>query len=350
MLDPLELLSRSIAPLPKTASTSSPSASLIAAANPISLTRTLTVTNVAPTARLGSAIAPNGSATVSFSNASDASSVDTAAGFRYAYDFDNDGDFEVGDGTYANSVSTASITVPSRFSGASGSQVRGRILDQDGGFTDYITPIGPNPVAPGRTGVATPDIRFVRQARSVIANGTNRNDRLQGNRFNDRLSGKAGNDRLLGSGGDNWLSGGGGNDTLIGGNNRDLLRGGGGNDRLLGNGGNDILVGGAGNDTLQGGGGNDRFVFAALNDGVDTIVDFERAQDGIDLRSILAGSQFSGSSRFVKYQQYVQLVQVGSNTEVRIDTDGSGSGRTFVPIARLQNIAATSLSSTDFVV
>jgi Ca2+-binding RTX toxin-like protein len=318
---------------------------------PVTLTRTLTVTNVAPTASLSSAIAPNGTTTISFSNAADASSVDTAAGFRYAYDLDNDGEFEVGDGTYANSVSTASVIVFNRSNtGAGANRVRGRILDQDGGFTDYIITIDRNPAPTGQMGTSTPDIRFVRQSKSIVANGTKRNDRLGGNRFNDRLGGKAGNDRLLGSGGNNWLDGGAGNDTLVGGRNRDLLRGGAGRDRLLGNGGDDILIGGAGNDTLIGGGGSDRFVFIALSEGVDAIQGFEVSQDTIDLRSILARPEFSAPSSFDKYQQYVQLVQVGANTEVRIDADGSGQGTNFVALARFENLAASLLGSTNFVI
>ena len=43
-------------------------------------------------------------ATVSFSGAADVSPADTAAGFRYAYDFNDDGTFDLGDGTYAGSV------------------------------------------------------------------------------------------------------------------------------------------------------------------------------------------------------------------------------------------------------
>jgi Ca2+-binding RTX toxin-like protein len=154
----------------------------------------------------------------------------------------------------------------------------------------------------------------------------------------------------VGRRGNDWLDGGAGNDNLVGGGSRDLLRGGKGSDRILGNAGDDILVGGAGKDTLNGGGGKDMFVFNALAEGVDEIQSFEASQDVIDLRTIFTRSEFSGMSGFNKYQQYVQLVQVGANTEVRIDADGSRQGKDFAALASFQNLTMTSLSSTNFVI
>ena len=62
---------------------------------------------------------------------------DTAAGFRYTYDFDNDGTFEI-DAAAAADVGRRCRpptwpTAPERVT------VRGRIIDKDGGFTDYTT-------------------------------------------------------------------------------------------------------------------------------------------------------------------------------------------------------------------
>ncbi len=81
------------------------------------------------------------SATVSFSNQFDPSSVDTAAGFRYAYDFDNDGTFDVGDGSYGGSVMADSQMVsPALLAEGPGSQtVRAWIIDKNGGHTEYFT-------------------------------------------------------------------------------------------------------------------------------------------------------------------------------------------------------------------
>jgi hypothetical protein len=88
---------------------------------------------------------------VSFSDQSDPSTADTAAGFTYSYDFDNDGTFEV-----TNSAS-ASAVVPGTFLAENpGGTVRGRISDKDGGFTDYTTVIPVNNVAPAVGAITAP--------------------------------------------------------------------------------------------------------------------------------------------------------------------------------------------------
>jgi hypothetical protein len=88
---------------------------------------------------------------VSFSSQFDPSTVDTSAGFRYAFDFDNDGTFDSGDGTYSGSgTSPRRPWFPASFlaDGAGTRTVKGRILDKDGGYTDYWTTITINNVAP----------------------------------------------------------------------------------------------------------------------------------------------------------------------------------------------------------
>jgi PKD repeat protein len=102
------------------------------------------VENVAPTATLSNngPISAGSSAEVFFNGPFDPGTLDTAAGFHYAYDFDNDGTFDVGDGTYAGSVTNDTQTVPAAFLGDGTTHtVRARILDKDGGFSDYTTQI-----------------------------------------------------------------------------------------------------------------------------------------------------------------------------------------------------------------
>jgi Ca2+-binding RTX toxin-like protein len=61
------------------------------------------------------------------------------------------------------------------------------------------------------------------------------------------------------------------------------LLGEGGDDYLIGGNGNDTLVGGAGNDIVSGGAGADHFRYEALSEGGDHILDFNVAEDTIDV-------------------------------------------------------------------
>jgi hypothetical protein len=126
--------------------------------------------------------------------------------------------------------------------------------------------------------------------------------------------------------------------------------GGDGNDELLGGNNDDILIGGNGADTLVGGAGRDLFGYGSLSEGQDTIVDFSFSEDLIDLRSLFSQPQFAGATPYARYLNDVQLLQIGSNTEVQIDADGNGAGNTFVTLTTLTNVAASTLSSCNFVI
>ena len=98
-------------------------------------TRLVAVANVAPTA----AFAANGpvtygnAATVAFANATDPSSVDTTAGFRYSYSLD------------PNSFPAPDTGASAAFNFAAGSYtVYGRVYDKDGGYTQYGTAVTVN--------------------------------------------------------------------------------------------------------------------------------------------------------------------------------------------------------------
>src|SRR5262249_41607030 len=95
---------------------------------------TIMVTNVAPSATLATTGVVNELApvTVTFSNVTDPSSADTAAGFRYS--------FATSPTTgLATSYATASPAPSAQFTFAdSGTYtVLGRVFDKDGGFRDY---------------------------------------------------------------------------------------------------------------------------------------------------------------------------------------------------------------------
>lgn len=108
----------------------------------------------------------------------------------------------------------------------------------------------------------------------------------RGNRLNNVISGNDGSNSLLG-----WA----GRDKLLGGNGDDTLEGGAGNDRL---------TGGTGKDRLSGGSGADVFIYKNVVDTGkisatrDTITDFARGIDDIDLQAIDANSTRTGNQSF----------------------------------------------------
>lgn len=95
-----------------------------------------------------------------------------------------------------------------------------------------------------------------------------------------------------------------GNDGFSGRGGNDLIYGGDGADTLLGGSGADTLVGGRGADRMIGGEGADRFVFEQLSDSAstraeaDTIRDFTKGVDRIDLHGIDAASLLGGNNTF----------------------------------------------------
>ncbi len=108
-------------------------------------TGSVNVTNADPTATLGNN-GPKGegsAVTVSFAAQSDPSSADTAAGFHYAFACDNG---DLNGATYAGSGSSASTTCT--FGDDGTYTVKARIIDKDGGFTQYTTPVTVMNVAP----------------------------------------------------------------------------------------------------------------------------------------------------------------------------------------------------------
>ena len=149
-----------------------------------------------------------------------------------------------------------------------------------------------------------------------VITGNDEVNRLNGGDGNDQLRGAGGNDQLIGGLGSDALNGGSGIDTanygaaasavvvdlslggsggealgdsytniefvlgsafddfITGDNLNNRLYGADGNDELIGGGGKDTLIGGAGNDTLTGDGGYDVFWFRGLDEGDDTITDF----------------------------------------------------------------------------
>ena len=74
-----------------------------------------------------------------FDDPYDPSATETAAGLHYAYDFYNNGTFEVGDGSYAGSVAQNTAAVTNYLTAPGTYTIHGRMIDSLGGSTDYYT-------------------------------------------------------------------------------------------------------------------------------------------------------------------------------------------------------------------
>jgi Ca2+-binding RTX toxin-like protein len=178
---------------------------------------------------------------------------------------------------------------------------------------------------------------------ATAGHGNALSNHLTGNVAGNLLTGEAGNDRIDGQGGDDNLVGGAGNDMLLG---QD------GNDALSGGAGNDVIEGGHGQDILSGGAGKDLFVYKTADDGPvdlpnlggDTIVDFQRGQDKLDVGDLFSdfglshgGSALDGG--------HILFTQSGADTIVQFDPDGTGGGAPFT----LATVVGIKLTDADIV-
>lgn len=105
----------------------------------------ITENNVAPTATFSNngPVDEGSSATLSFTNPSDPSGADTAAGFHYAFDCAGG---DLSGTTYAASGTSSSTTCP--FADNGSYTVSGAIIDKDNGLTQYTTSVIVNNVPP----------------------------------------------------------------------------------------------------------------------------------------------------------------------------------------------------------
>ncbi|GAB5512219.1 MAG: hypothetical protein Rhims3KO_36200 [Hyphomicrobiales bacterium] len=142
-------------------------------------------------------------------------------------------------------------------------------------------------------------------------------ENLQGSVFGDTLRGDSGANRIWGYDGD---------DTLWGRN---------GLDRLMGQNGDDVLWGGDGNDILIGGAGADIFEMRSsdLGDGVNTVTDFVRGEDKLDISDILDGVYNAGSDNIL---DFVRITDNGTDTTVAIDQNGGRNS--FTDIAVIEGV------------
>jgi serralysin len=197
-------------------------------------------------------------------------------------------------------------------------------------------------------------------------------DRLEGGAGADQLDGEAGFDyaRYMGAASGVTVSlaspavntGDAAGDTfasiegLVGSDFNDVLIGDAAGNALWGIGGNDILRGGAGSDSLWGGDGSDTFDFDAGTDSAvgaeDTIGDFVRGGDRIDLSTIDANSNLAGDQAFTFLISTPPRPSAGDLrygvvdgiTTVYGDVNGDGTAD-----FQIKLLGAYPLSSADFI-
>ena len=178
----------------------------------------------------------------------------------------------------------------------------------------------------------------------------------------DTLTGAAGDDQLFGGADKDTLRGESGNDLIDGGSGNDFMVGADGADTLKGGVGDDLLSGGALGDRLTGGAGKDLFQYTGLTGGPfgsdgtvsatrDTITDFTKGQDRIDVHLIDANGSvfgvpdftFIGSSGFTAAGQ-IRAFTTGEGTVIQgsVDSDTTAELQIFLDDKVL-------LSAADFV-
>jgi Ca2+-binding RTX toxin-like protein len=221
----------------------------------------------------------------------------------------------------------------------------------DGGIgDDVIQGLGGADILIGGEGndTASYDLSVNGVLASLANAATNLGD-AQGDTFTliENLIGSKQADTLIGDDGLNISRGLAGNDVMQGGGGSDLLSGGDGDDVLSGDGGGDFLGGGMGDDI---------FLFSSVKDsatktGRDTIIDFIRNEDDIDLRRIDADEDrrrnqdfdFIGTQKFHKDAGELRYEIKGGNAIVSGDTDGDGKADFSVILDEV-----TKLKASDF--
>jgi serralysin len=193
-----------------------------------------------------------------------------------------------GTDTISNAGATGDCTIDLRMAQLTGANAGGYVSWNDGivgGFT-----IANKAFIENAFGGMGDDVLTGNQVKNQIR-GEEGNDTITGGLDVDKLYGGADDDRLTDTDGNDWLYGDEGNDFLASGVGKDKLFGGDGDDTIQASTDNDKIDGGAGADTMTGGQGKDQFRF--FEDAVnlvgtetDTITDFVRGSDKIDLRGL----------------------------------------------------------------
>ena len=165
--------------------------------------------------------------------------------------------------------------------------------------------------------------------------GGSGDDILSGGGGRDIIRGGSGDDTIDGGAGSDYLFGGSGDDDITGGEGGDLILGGAGADTIDGGAGADIIVGGSGDDTLTGGAGADIFAFGP-GDGNDTVTDFNKDEDTINLSLFGADLSFSDLT--------ITATTDGTGTIITVPGNGEDDGITIT----LQGVTSTDVTESMF--
>jgi len=215
-----------------------------------------------------------------------------------------------------------------------------------------------------------------------------------GNTLNNRLTGNSGDNRLDGGAGSDTMIGGAGNDTYVVSSTKDVVQedgdgvdtvessvsfslslhaqvenltltgaaaingtgnaldnaitGNGSANTLIGGWGDDTLVGGVGQDRLSGGNDSDVFDFNAVSELGDTITDFTKGLDQIDISDLLDSVGYVSVDDIFQ-DGYVGFTYDGTTTNLWFDQTGSGDTTT-TKLASLLNVNLTNADIGSFIV
>jgi len=304
-------------------------------------------------------ITGNGNTRVDYNDASDAVTVDLAAGTAQSTNAGDTANIGIDTFTGVNAVQAGNFDDTLLGTDGSGFEsFRGR------GGNDFIDGgVGGADMADYRNSVSgiNADLSSGAVGSGTVQDGWGGTDtvvnieRVRGSEFNDTITMDDGDNRVIGVGGDDTIDGLGGNDLLQGGEGDDTLIGGDGNDTLEGDGGdgdgptpvgNDTLIGGAGDDTLIGGAGDDTliggldddlFIFRS-GDGADTVNGF---QAGAGTDDVLDVSDFHLLDVYADFNDFIAnaATEAGGTTTLQLDVGDS---------VQLTGVAVANLHADDF--
>jgi len=110
-----------------------------------------------------------------------------------------------------------------------------------------------------------------------------------------------------------------------------VIDGGLGNDFLNGGAGNDLLIGGPGADIIDGGSGADELRYFSITERGDRIEGFNAEEgDVLNFSDLLGNDEGQGN-----VEDFIRFEQVGTDVEISVDVDGSGSDSAFITYVTL---------------